>query len=53
MPSEVGSFFVYIPSSTTNLREGELDTPDFTLVSETVFTDEFQFGIPEIAGSVT
>jgi hypothetical protein len=35
-----------IPSSTTNLGEGELDTPDLTLVAETVLSNELQFGVP-------
>jgi hypothetical protein len=35
-----------IPGSTTNLREGELDAPDFTLITQTILADEFQFGVP-------
>lgn len=34
-----------IPSSTTNLGESELDTPDLTLVAETVLADSLQFGV--------
>lgn len=34
-----------IPSSTTNLGKGELDTPDLTLVAETVLADSLQFGV--------
>ena len=42
-----------IPSSTTDLGEGELDTPHFALVAEAVFTDDLQFGIAEsILGTV-
>ena len=28
-----------LTGSTTNFREGQLDTPDFSLVSKTVFTN--------------
>jgi hypothetical protein len=35
----------HVPSSTTNLRECELDTPHLTLVAETVFADNLQFGV--------
>lgn len=35
------------PGSTTNLGEGELDTPDLTLVAETIFANELQLGVPE------
>lgn len=35
-----------LPGSTTNLGEGELDTPDLTLVPETVLADELQLGVP-------
>ncbi len=35
-----------IPGSTTDLGEGELDTPDLTLVAETILADELQFGVP-------
>jgi hypothetical protein len=38
-----------IPSSTTNLGEGKLDTPHLTLVAEAVFADDLQFGIAVIA----
>lgn len=34
-----------LPSSTTNFGQGELDTPDLTLVAQTVFTDDLQFGV--------
>ena len=34
-----------IPSSTTNLRQHELDTPYFALVAETVLADDLEFGI--------
>ena len=35
----------FIPGSTTNLGQGELDTPDLTLVAQTVLSDELQLGI--------
>ena len=35
-----------VPSSTTDLGEGQLDTPDLTLVAETILADELQLGIP-------
>ena len=35
----------HIPSSTTNLGEGELNAPHLTLVAETVFADNLQFGV--------
>ena len=35
-----------IPGSTTNLGEGELDSPDLTLVAETIFSNELQLGVP-------
>lgn len=34
-----------IPSSTTNLGKSKLDTPDFTLVAETVLANRLQFGV--------
>ncbi|KAL3703925.1 hypothetical protein TMatcc_009615 [Talaromyces marneffei ATCC 18224] len=34
-----------IPSGTTNLGKSELDTPDLTLVAETVLADSLQFGV--------
>ena len=34
-----------IPGSTTDLGEGELDTPDLTLVAETVLADDLQLGV--------
>jgi hypothetical protein len=40
-----GDVSKHIPSSTTNLGEGELDTPHLTLVAETVFADNLQFGV--------
>ena len=39
------NWVLHIPSSTTNLGEGELDTPDLTLVAETVLADSLQFGV--------
>jgi len=44
----LGVFFVEskkLTGGTTNLREREHDTPHFTLVPETVFADNLQFGI--------
>jgi hypothetical protein len=35
-----------IPGSTTNLGEGELDTPDLTLVAESILADELQLRVP-------
>lgn len=35
-----------LPGSTTNLREGELDTPDFTLVAESILSNELQLRVP-------
>lgn len=34
-----------IPRGTTNLGKGELDTPDLTLVAQTVLSDKLQLGI--------
>ena len=34
-----------IPGSTTNLGQGKLDTPDLTLVAETVLANELQLGV--------
>ena len=34
-----------LPSGTTNLGKSELDTPDLTLVAQTVLSDELQLGI--------
>lgn len=41
-----------IPGSTTNLGEGELDTPDLTLVAETILANELQLGVPNRSMSV-
>ena len=35
-----------LPSSTTDLGEGELDTPDLTLVAESILSNELQLGVP-------
>lgn len=35
-----------VPGSTTNLRQGELDTPDLALVAETILANELEFGVP-------
>lgn len=34
-----------IPSSTTDLGQGQQDTPDLTLVAETILANKLQFGI--------
>jgi hypothetical protein len=34
-----------VPGSTTDLGQGELDTPDLTLVAETVLANELQLGV--------
>jgi hypothetical protein len=34
-----------IPGSTTNLGQGELDTPDLTLVAESIFADELKLRV--------
>lgn len=34
-----------IPSSTSNLGQGKLNTPDFALVAEAIFANNFQFGV--------
>jgi hypothetical protein len=34
-----------IPSSTSNLGEGQLDTPDLTLVAQTILANELEFGV--------
>jgi hypothetical protein len=36
---------ISIPSSTTNLGKGELDTPHLTLVAKTELADDLQFGV--------
>lgn len=42
-----------IPGSTTNLGQGELDTPDLTLVAETVLSNELQLGVTIILSQVS
>jgi hypothetical protein len=42
----------HIPSSTTDLREGQLDTPDLTLVAETVLSDGLEFSITSYGISI-
>jgi hypothetical protein len=34
-----------IPSGTSNLGEGQLDTPDLTLVAQTILANELEFGV--------
>lgn len=36
---------VSIPSSTTDLGQSKLDTPDLTLVAQAIFADNLQFRI--------
>ena len=36
----------FIPGSTTNLGEGELDTPDFAFVPQAILPHQFQLGVP-------
>ena len=35
-----------IPSSTTNLGEGEHNAPHLALIPQAIFTDDFQLGVP-------
>ena len=35
-----------LPGSTADLGEGELDTPNLTLVSQAILADELQFTVP-------
>lgn len=37
-----------IPGSTTNLGESELDTPDLTLVTQTILANKLQLGVPMV-----
>lgn len=37
----------YSPGGTTDLGEGKLNTPDFTLVSEAELADGLELGIPK------
>ncbi len=37
--------WVCIPGSTSNLGQSKLDTPDFSLVSQTIFADDLEFGV--------
>ena len=36
-----------IPGSTTNLGQGEHNTPHLTLVAETIFANDLQFGVSD------
>lgn len=47
MRNRLTSFGDCLPGSTTNLGEGEEDTPNLTLVAETKLANELQFGVPE------
>lgn len=40
-----------IPGSTTNLGQGELDTPDLTLVLEAILADELELRVPVFISS--
>ena len=40
--ADIGDRLLTIPGSTTNLGQGELDTPDLTLVAESILADELQ-----------
>lgn len=46
------NFRLNIPGSTTNLGESELDTPDLTLIAETILANELQLGVPNRSMSV-
>jgi hypothetical protein len=35
-----------VPSSTTNLGQSKLDSPDLTLVAEAILADKLQLGVP-------
>jgi hypothetical protein len=35
-----------LPGSTTDLGQGEQDTPHLTLVAKTILADELQFAVP-------
>lgn len=35
----------WLPGSTSDLGEGELDTPHLALVAQTVLADDLQFGV--------
>ena len=37
-----------LPSSTTDLGEGEHNAPHLTLVTKTIFADDLEFGVPVI-----
>jgi len=46
-----GVFFIEgqeLTSSTTDFRQSERNTPHLSLVSQTVFADDFQFGVAEV-----
>lgn len=47
---QVCDLFLHIPSSTTNLRQGKLDTPHLTLVAEAVLADNLQFRVTSNSG---
>jgi hypothetical protein len=46
-PSSVlqSEIFIHIPSSTTNLGQSELDTPNLTLVAQTVLADNLELRV--------
>lgn len=37
-----------LPSSTTDLGQSELDTPDLTLVLQAILADKLQFAVPVV-----
>lgn len=37
-----------VPGSTTNLGQSQADTPDLTLVLETILADELQLRVPGV-----
>lgn len=49
-PPNLQRYCPHVPSSTTNLGQGELDTPDLTLVAQTVFSDNLQFRVTSKSG---
>jgi len=42
----VSGFGDCLPGSTTDLGQSKLDTPDFTLVAQTILSNELQLGVP-------
>ena len=44
-PRKIADYSFHIPSSTTDLGEGELDTPHLALVAQAVLADSLEFSI--------